>query len=332
MCELCVSEHQPDEEFFLGRRIARKFFIGKSVFTQLSLSFPAGLVCPGLQKLEWLSSHHWLPALRHFLSPTLAEIRIFTTPLDGPFPTPLPAIPVLPCLYLRSLQLTFHPADDEAFGNLASVTILQCSVFLERLETSAHLSTAATSHLLGLHHLRYLRIRSEPPSDLIPSNNIFPSLETLILNNGVGHKWLSFLGAAQGNSSTDGELGTSEAGMRATLMKLCCLGGTTVVDPAFISSLCVFRKLTHVFVDGSCSREGGCTFLLTDDDVVKLADALADIKCLRLSSPCSANRCHTTVFSLFTLSTRCLKSISLEIHFNTTDISHVLDRFFKEPR
>ena len=115
--------------------------------------------------------------------------------------------------------------------------------------------------------------------------------------------------------------------MRATLTDLRCLGGTTI-DLDFISSLCIFQKLTHVFVDSSCSKEGGCTFLLTDDDVTRLANALPDIKNLRLGSPCSSNPCHTTPFSL-TLSTRCLGQKTLEVHFNSTNIKRVL---FKEPQ
>jgi len=153
----------------------------------------------------------------------------------------------------------------------------------------------------------------------------------LILDGGVGHRWLSFLEAAQKNGSADGDPRTLENGMRATLTNLRCLGGTTV-DPDFISSLCIFQKLTHVFVDGSVSMEGGCTFLLTDDDVTRLANALPDMKSLRLGSPCSANRCHTTPFSLLTPSTRCLELKILEVHFNTTNIGHVLDWLFKEPR
>jgi hypothetical protein len=128
-----------------------------------------------------------------------------------------------------------------------------------------------------------------------------------------------------------GDSRTPGAGMGATLMSPYFLGGMTV-DPDFVSSLCTFRKSTHVFVDGFCSKEGGCTALLTDDDVAKLADALPDIKSLRLDSPCSANRCHTTALSLFILSTRCLQLKTLGIHFNTTRISHVLDRLFKEPQ
>ena len=330
MRELCLNELNPDEELVSGGG-SREVIIGKTVFIQLSLAFPTGLVCSGLQKLKWLSPHHSLPSLRHFLSPTLAEIKIFTTLPDGPFQTPLPAIPVLPSSYLRSLELAFYPTNDETSGNTASATILQCGGFLERFETSVRLSKAATAHLLGLRRLRTLRIRSDPPSDVVIPSNIFPSLESLILDNGVGHEWISFLGAAQESSSTDQELGALGAGMRVTLTRLCCQGGMTV-DPAFISSVCIFRRLTHVFVDGSCSKEGGCTFLLTDDDVTKLADALPDIRSLRLGSPCLANHCHTTPFSLITLSTRCLKLQSLEIHFNTTNITHVLDRLFKQPQ
>jgi len=325
---LCLNERDPDGKGGgSGEPIIRN-----NAFNQLSLAFPTDFVCPGLQKLKWLSSHRSLPSLRHFLSPTLAEITIFTTPLVFPFRTPLPAIPVLPGSYLRSLQLTFYPADDETFGNSASITILQCGVFLERLETSAQLSKAAASHLLGLRHLRTLRIRSDLPSEIaIPSFPVLPSLETLVLDNGVGRKWLFFLVAAQDNSTADGGSGTSEAGMATALTKLCCQGGITV-DSTFISSLCIFRRLTHIFVESSCSMEGRCTFLLTDDDVTKLADALPNIKSLRLGSPCIANRCQTTVFSLFTLSTRCLKLRSLEIHFNTTNIGHVLGQLFKAPQ
>ena len=94
--------------------------------------------------------------------PTLAKIKIFTTPPDGPIQTPPPAILTIPGSYLRSLQLTFHPADDEAFGNSVSATILQCGAFLERLETSVRLSEAAVSHLVGLRYLRTLRIGSDP--------------------------------------------------------------------------------------------------------------------------------------------------------------------------
>ena len=299
--------------------------IGKNVFTQLSLAFPTGLVCSSLQKLKFHSSRHWLPFLRYFLSPTLAEIEIFATPSNGPFQSPPPAIPILPGSYLRSLQLSLRPADDEASGKSASATILQCGAFLENLEASVRLSEAAVSHLIGLRHLRTLRIGSDPPSvPAVPSSDILPSLESLTLDHGVGHKWLSFLGAAQENSPT-------ETGIRATLTNLSCLGGITV-DPVFISSLCLFPKLTHVLVNGACSKEGGCTFLLTDEDVANLADALPEIKRLELGSPCSANRCHTTALSLFTLSTHCLQLKTLEIHFNTTGIGHVLDRLFKEPQ
>jgi hypothetical protein len=329
MRELCLNERRPDDETV--SRPPWEITIGENLLAQLSLAFPTELVCPGLQKLKWFSSHRLLPSLRHFLSPTLAEIEIFTIPPTGPFQTSPLAIPVLPRSYLQSLRLTFHPANDEDFGNSASDTILQCRAPLERLETSAQLSEAAVSHLIQLPHLRTLRIRSDPPSGPIVPSSILPSLETLILDDGVGHKWLSFFGAAQEDSSMDGEPRTPEAGMRATFTSLYFLGETTV-DPGFVSSLCTFRKLTHVFVDGFCSKEGGCTFLLTDDDVTKLADALPDIKSLRLGSPCSANRCHTTALSLFILSTRCLQLKTLEIHFNTTRISHVLDRLFKEPQ
>ena len=325
---LCLNERDHDRK---GGGSSEPI-IRNNAFNQLSLAFPTDLVCPGLQKLKWLSSHRSLPSLRHFLSPTLAEITIFTTPLVYPLRTPLPAIPVLPGSYLRSLQLTFYPAHDEAFGNSASITILQCGVFLERLETSAQLSKAAISHLLGLRNLRTLRIRSDLPSDIaIPSFTIFPLLETLVLDNGVGRKWLFFLVAAQDKNTIDGGSGTSEAGMTTSLTKLCCQGRITV-DSTFVSSLCIFRRLTHIFVESSCSMEGGCTFLLTDEDVTKLADALPNIKSLRLGSPCIANRCQTTPFSLLTLSTRCLKLRSLEIHFNTTNIGHVLGQLFKAPQ
>ena len=331
MHELRLSEHHPDEEKISWCR--RDLTIGKTVFTQLSLAFPKELVCSGLRRLKWLSSRDWLPSIHHFLSPTLADIKIFTTPSDGPLQAPLRVIPTLPGPYLRSLLLTFHPANDEGFGDSTSATILQCGVFLERLETSARLSKAAISHLVGLRHLRTLRIRSDPPPDLVVHcSDIFPSLETLILDGAVGHKWLSFFGAAvQENRSTDAESRTSEVRMSATLAKLYCLGGITI-DPAFVSSLCIFRKLTHVFVDGSCSEEGGCTFLLADDSITKLANALPDLKSLRLGSPCSANRCRTTALSLFTLSTHCLQLHTLEIHFDTTNITRVLDRLFNEPR
>ena len=325
MRKLSLNEHHPDELVMICRDM--EITIGKNVFTRLSLAFPTELVCPQLQKLKWLSSHHWLPSLRHFLSPTLAKIKIFTTPSGGPVPTPLPTIPTIPGSYLRSLRLTFHPADNEALGDMVSATILQCGGFLERLETSVRLSEAAVSHLIRLHHLRTLRIGSDPPAHpAIPSSGIFPSLKTLILDNGVGYRWISFLGAALGDGPADGEVG-----IRANLTRLYCLGGITV-DPAFISLICTFRKLTHVFADGSCSNEDACTFLLTDDDITRLANALPDIKSLRLGSPCSANRCHTTALSLFILSTRCLELRSLEIHFNTRGIGYLLDGLFKNPQ
>lgn len=331
MRELCLSEHYTDEEFI--SHCSGELAMGNSVFVQLSRAFPVELVCSGLRRLEWRASHHRLHSLRHFLSPTLTEIEIFTTPSGDSFQSPSPAIPVLPGSYLRSLQLTFQPADDEAFGTLASATILQCGAFLERLETSAQLSEAAVSHIVGLPHLHTLRIGSGPPPDPAggPTPYFFTSLETLTLESGVGHRWLALLEAAQGSSSTDGNSGTPEAGMKTTLTNLRCLGRTTV-DPTFTSSLCIFRNLTHVFADGSCSKKDGCTFLLTDDVLAKLADALPDLKSLQLGSPCSANRCHTTALSLFILSTRCLKLKTLEIHFNTTKISHLLDRLFKEPQ
>jgi hypothetical protein len=329
MRELYLSESHPDEGELVPTYNDEPI-IGRNVFTQLSLASPTGLVCSGLRKLKWHSSRHWLPSLRHFLPPTLAEIEIFTTPSDGPFGVPPPTIPVLPGACLRSLRLTFHPADSEAVRNSASVTILRCCAFLERLETSAQLSEAAVSHLVGLRYLRTLRMGSDPPPDLFISSDTFPSLETLILDNGVGHKWLSLLGAARENGSADGD-STTSVGTRATLTGLYCLGGMTV-DPTIISSLCTFQKLTHVFIDGACSTGGGCTFLLTDDDLAKLANALPDIKSLRLGSPCPANRCRTTILSLFMLSTRCLRLKTLEIHFNTTGINHDFERLFEEPQ
>jgi len=166
MRQLHIDERHPDEEI-VGSYYT-ELIIGKTVFTKLSAAFPTKLVCSGLRELKWVSSYDWLPFLRHFLSPTLAIIEIITTSSDGPLQTPLPVTPALPGSYLRSLQLTFHPADDETFGNSASVTTLRCGAFLERFETSAQLSEAAVSHLIRLRHLRTLRTRSDPPLDPAP--------------------------------------------------------------------------------------------------------------------------------------------------------------------
>jgi len=207
------------------------------------------------------------------------------------------------------------------------VTTLQCVACLKQLETeSGQLSKPTVSRLIGLPHLHTLRAGSDPPFDPVVPSDIFPSLEALTPDGGVGHKWLSFLGATQKNCSTDGDLRTPENGTRATGTDLHCLDGTTV-DPDFVSSPCIVQKLTHMSVDSSCSEEGGCT---TDDDVTRLANTLPDIKSLRLGSPCSVNRYHTTPFSLLTLSTRCLKLKALEVHFNTTNIGRGLDWLFKE--
>ena len=184
------------------------------------------------------------------------------------------------------------------------MTTFQCGAFLEQLETPAQLSRSTVSCLIGLHHLHTLQARSDPRLDPVVPSDIFASLETLTLDGGVGQKWPSFLGA-------------SENGMKVTLANLHYLGGTTV-DPDFISFLRIFQKLAR--------KEGGCTFLLTDDYVTRLANAL---KSLRLGSLAIIT---PTPFSLLTISARHLKLKTLGVHFNTTNIGHVLDRLFKQPR
>jgi len=119
--------------------------------------------------------------------------------------------------------------------------------------------------------------------------------------------------------------------MRTTLTKLCCMGGT-IVDSAFISSSCIFCRLTHVFVDGSCSREGGCTFLLTNDDVTKPCRCTPRHKTPPTQSSLCRQSMPPTALSPFVLSTRCPKLKSLEIHFNTANIIHDLDRLYNEPQ
>jgi len=130
-----------------------------------------------------------------------------STPTHWPNSQPVELCRISHFKHSTRLTSSAHPptmrSSDLSFGcNLA----VQCVPPRETLQESLHRHPKLPPHLVGLRHLRTPRTQTFPtrPGHLIP--HPFPSLETLILNGGVGHKLLSSLGTSRENGSTDEDL------------------------------------------------------------------------------------------------------------------------------
>ena len=308
--------------------------IPRDTYSRLSRSSAGGVLFPRLEWLRWDvdKTDIAIPCFHLFFPPQLKEIALYTGRIVPEFPEDqLAALVEIISLLTSSLEdLTFKYLQrrETLLEDAISSFVCQRGTSLRSFDCDLPLSEAAIRHLMRLPNLRFWFTIQEPPRTVPPI--IFPSLNKLHLDKLAALLWLPLL-ASHGNATIQHGPGsaTSHTNTRDTLNALDCPNGTTI-NSTFLSSIVTFRNLVVLVVPGGCSNAGGCIFRLTDDDVENLAAALPQLNNLQLARPCSRNSCETTVSSLLSLSTHCLRLEFLVIHFNTRtvvgDMQRLLDR------
>ena len=126
-------------------------------------------------------------------SHTPAEIAISTTPSDRPHETPLHVTPVLPGSP-SAVAADPPPYRRQSLWELG----FGCDLSVRHVPQEIKHQRGCPKlpfYIVRQRHLRTLQTRSDPPLDpVIPSSHIFPSLETLVLYDGLAYKRLSFSG------------------------------------------------------------------------------------------------------------------------------------------
>jgi len=107
--------------------------------------------------------------------------------------------------------------------------------------------------------------------------------------------------------------------------------GWVLVDAAFTSPLSFFPNLTLLAVQSNCAGPVGCTFSLTNQDVLRLSAALPRLRELDLGHPRPNNTSHTTVSCLLALSVHCRGLSLLKIHLNTTNLTSDIQSLSVDP-
>ena len=337
-------------------RLDHTWDLGEGSFSKLRLNSPAGGWFPVLQDLQWSIAKSNLPHVDLFLSPHLKKISVHPPsswyrhgiPRDvmSAIASTISALPTsaLQCLRVfswGSWSLRTYRAD---FRDSISSLVLRCGPSLMEFGSTVPLSDAAVDHLIRLPHLHTCRIEGPPPSysaSHLPL--VFSPLTELVLGEDTAYEWLSALGHLGGYVGPLSKV-------RGSLKSLSLPGPTLdasyikkrrrslespnlpcpTIDASFASWIQIFHSLVYISIDHNCKHQ--CHFELNNDNVTELAMALPQLESLSLGHPCPNNTCTTTVACLLSLSVHCIKLRSLEIHFDTTNITDDLRSIPSDPQ
>jgi len=287
-----------------------------------------------LQRLDWWLNETNFSFLPNFLSPYLTTIIITTDAPHYPLEEveqwdklPDEAMPMMrsviklfpPSPQIVCLKLGFGPETRLTEG--VSTYILGCGESLRGFTTNVVLSTQAIVHLMKLPNLRRWTTEQGPPqvTDLIHHGvtggvvSLFPSLWELDLKGGVALEWLSLFEAAKNRNPPWILAGDS-------LPFVSYDDPSLPIDSSLISKFLPFIDLVELRIGTDCTL-GLCASHFTDEDVEGLVIALPKLEAVTLGEePCDSDTCPTTIRSLLSFSTHCLKLRYLNIHFRTANL------------
>ena len=304
------------------------------VFNPILAGSASGFVCPNLCSLTFYFTSANQQFIPHFLSPHLTHFTIRVRPsyrniLRSSLPDPIPILRALPTSFLQELSIDLGPNRMYHLEDEISSVVQRCGHSLRVLSVPAPLGEAAVRHVMGFKNLRVWNTVCTPPPSVSPLSTSFPPLRSLILRKDA-QGWILWLAQRErGISSVHGR-SADHAGLRETLTHL-AFCGRVLVDATFISPLSLFQNLTDLSVQSNCAGPVGCSFSLTNQDVIQLSAALPRLEVLDFGNPCSLSTCRTTISSFLALSVHCKDLHRLKIHLNTTNLTSDIQSLSVDP-
>ena len=290
---------------------------------------------PNLVSLNWDSDDIYFPFVSPFISPFLTSI-VIDVPRGGS-PTLPPILTTLSTLShdIREIQIErlYHdPSTEEASSQL----LMQCNPYrLRKYNVDSPISASALRHAIQLPSLEefWLVVGSFQLPDPLPIV-VFPNLRLLDVEYNGDPTWLKLLPAIENPVLTSifvecsgsdvpqfmekFQLTTTGCGMHERLQEFRVRSQEEFkITPQIIACTFSFRNLTCLKVLSDCSTV--CQTLdLTDSDVDLLTKAMPRLESLAIGEePCGVPS-GITFRSLYTISRRCTRLTTLQIHFNPT--------------
>ena len=229
-------------------------------------------------------------------------------------------IQAIPMQFLQELIIDLGVGLTHHFEDEVSSIIQRSGNSLRVLNTPVFLGEAVVRHVLNLKNLRVWKgVCSPPPTRVSSSSITVPPLRALVLRE-EAFGWIQWL-TGRGRGFPDTRDGPPErARLQETLTHL-GFQGSVPLDRTFISSVFPFKNLVTLEVRSACWDTNDCSFYLTNQDVLQLADTLPQLEELDLGVQCLNDVCRTTVSCLLALSVRCKGLRNLWIHFNTKNLA-----------
>lgn len=230
------------------------------------------------------------------------------------------------------VELLFHsPATEEASSQL----LMQCNHHrLRKFNVDSPISPAALGHIIQLPSLEKLWLvfnSVQLPNPLPPV--VFPSLQLLDVEYTGAHTWLELLRAIENpvlkeiSVECPGpdveqfmeafQLTIAQCQMQEILQEFSVRSPQEFkISPGIIACTFSFKNLTSLEILSDC-EPGICqTFDITDRHIELLTKAMPRLESLTIGgAPCNLHS-QITFKSLYTISHRCPRLSTLQIHFN----------------
>ena len=293
------------------------------------------LVCPNLLHLTcYITTVANLRLIPYFLSPHLTRLT-FHDRLSGGysmgdfFPGLRSTFQAIPTRCLQELTINIPaPSMRHLSGEVSSV-IQRCGSSLRVLDVPVPLGDAAVRHLSRLKNLKvWSSIWSPPPAGTPSTSTAFPSLSALVFSRKTAYGWIPWL-TQRGRGSSDAQDGYLEHA-KSNIAHL-VFWEPVLIDATFVSPFRHFPNLVTLEVESGCRVMPGCSFSLTDQNVMELSNSLPLLEELHLGTQCSRNASHVTVASFLALSARCKDLRSLWIHFNARNLAEDFRLLSEDP-
>ena len=287
---------------------------------------------PNLELLSWTSGDTCLPFISSFISHSLTSIII---------DVPERASPILPPILTRLSTMShdinqivvrllkYEPSMEEASSQL----LMHCDPHrLRKYNIGAPLSASALSHIIQLPSLEEFGLVAPFQfPDPLPAV-VFPSLQVIVVDFDGSLTWLKLLPAIESSGLSiirvkcpgpnvarfmgAFQQTTIGCGMHERLQEFAVQSREEFkITPQFLACNFSFKNMTSLKFHAKCSTS--CQTLdVTDGDVDLLTNAMPGLKSLAIGGePCIVPS-KITFKSLYTLSSRCTRLKSLQIHFN----------------
>ena len=307
--------------------------ISSAALHLLQLYSPYSPLLPNLVSLNWDSDETFLPFISPFISHSLISIAIDVPRGASPILPPILTILSVLSPDIREIQIErlYHgPSMEEASSQL----LMQCDPYrLRKYNVDSPISPSALRHIVQLPSLEefWLVVDSFQLPDPLPIV-VFPSLRFLDVEYSGDPTWLGLLLAMENPVLTSifVECSGSDVGQFMEAFQLTMTGcgmherlqefrvrsqEEFKITPHLIACIFSFKNLTSLKILSECSAV--CqTFDLTDEHIDLLTKAMPLLESLAIGDEPCAVPSQITFKSLYTISRRCTRLTTLQIHFN----------------